>query len=62
LTSAKSKQRSNQHIETQQAARAAIDLMTRDIRTAGYGADRDWATPSAGDRVRGLGPDHPVRE
>jgi prepilin-type N-terminal cleavage/methylation domain-containing protein len=42
MTSAKSKQRTSQRIETEQAARAALDLMARDIRTAGYGVDRDY--------------------
>lgn len=31
--------------ETVQAARAALDLVARDLRSAGYGADRDAATP-----------------
>ena len=39
--SAKSKQRTASRIESEQSARAALDLMTRDIRTAGYGADLD---------------------
>jgi Tfp pilus assembly protein PilW len=45
MTSAKSKQRTSQHIESAQAARAALDLMARDIRSAGYGTDLDWTTP-----------------
>jgi len=45
MTSAKSKQRTSQHIESAQAARAAVDLMARDIRTAGYGIDTDTAPP-----------------
>jgi len=45
MSSAKSKQTTSQRIESEQGARAALDLMARDIRTAGYGADRDWAVP-----------------
>ena len=29
-------------IEATQAARAAVDMMARDLRSAGYAADRDW--------------------
>src|SRR5262245_18003610 len=29
-------------IESAQSARAALDMMTRDLRSAGYGADRDY--------------------
>jgi prepilin-type N-terminal cleavage/methylation domain-containing protein len=43
MSSAKSKQRTTQRIESEQGARAAVDLMARDIRTAGYGADIDNA-------------------
>ena len=43
--SAKSKHRTTMRIESEMAARAALDMMARDIRTAGYGADRDHATP-----------------
>lgn len=43
--SAKSKQRTSQRIESEQTARAALDLLARDIRTAGYGADRDAVPP-----------------
>ncbi len=43
--SATSKQRTTQRIESEQFARAALDLLARDIRTAGYGADRDFAPP-----------------
>jgi prepilin-type N-terminal cleavage/methylation domain-containing protein len=43
--SAKSKQRTSQRIESEQTARAALDLLARDIRTAGYGADTDAAPP-----------------
>jgi prepilin-type N-terminal cleavage/methylation domain-containing protein len=45
MNSAKSKQRTTQRIESEQGARAAVDLMARDIRTAGYGADTDNAPP-----------------
>ena len=45
MNSAKSKQRTTQRIESEQGARAAVDLMARDIRTAGYGADMDNSPP-----------------
>ena len=45
MSSARSKQRTSQRIESEQGARAALDLMSRDIRTAGYGADRAAAVP-----------------
>jgi prepilin-type N-terminal cleavage/methylation domain-containing protein len=41
--SAKSKHKTTMKIESEMAARAALDLMARDIRTAGYGSDRDYA-------------------
>ena len=41
MNSAKSKQKTSQRIESEQGARAAVDLMARDIRSAGYGADMD---------------------
>jgi len=43
--SAKSKHKTTMRIESEMAARAALDLMARDIRTAGYGADRDAVPP-----------------
>jgi len=43
MTSAKSKQSTVQRIESEQGARAAVDLMARDIRSAGYGTDMDSA-------------------
>jgi len=43
--SAKSKHRTTMRIESEMGARAALDLMARDIRTAGYGADRDFSPP-----------------
>ncbi len=43
--SATSKQRTTQRIESEQFARAALDMLARDIRTAGYGADRDFVPP-----------------
>src|SRR5262249_34681184 len=42
MSSAKSKQSTSQRIESEQGARAALDLMARDIRTAGYGVDSDY--------------------
>ena len=41
--SAKSKHKTTMKIESEMAARAALDLMARDIRSAGYGVDRDWS-------------------
>jgi uncharacterized protein (TIGR02599 family) len=46
MNSAKSKQSTTQRIESEQGARAAVDLMARDIRSAGYGADMDDAPTS----------------
>jgi len=43
--SAKSKHKTTMKIESEMAARAALDLMARDIRTAGYGVDHDYVTP-----------------
>ncbi|MEY4070659.1 MAG: SdrD B-like domain, partial [Candidatus Eisenbacteria bacterium] len=45
MNSARTKQRTTAHLEAEQTARAAMDLMARDIRSAGYGADLDWGTP-----------------
>jgi len=45
INSASSKTRTTQRIESEQGARAAVDLMARDIRSAGYGADMDNAPP-----------------
>lgn len=45
MNSAKNKQRTAHMIEAQQGARAAMDLMARDIRSAGYGADAEYPTP-----------------
>jgi prepilin-type N-terminal cleavage/methylation domain-containing protein len=45
MTSAHQKQRTTQRLEAEQSARAALDLMARDIRSAGYGCDRDLAVP-----------------
>ena len=45
ISSSHNKQRTAHLLEAQQGARAAMDLMVRDIRTAGYGADMDNATP-----------------
>lgn len=42
MQSAKSKQQTTQHIESEQGARSALDLMSRDIRCAGYGTDMDY--------------------
>lgn len=40
---ARSKDRTSQRTETLQGARAAVDLIARDIRSAGYGADLEFA-------------------
>ncbi|MCE9627008.1 MAG: FG-GAP-like repeat-containing protein, partial [Candidatus Eisenbacteria bacterium] len=45
MTSAKNKQETAANVEAQQTARAAMDLMARDIRSAGYGTDQDYGTP-----------------
>lgn len=45
MTSAKNKQETSANVEAQQTARAALDLMARDIRSAGYGTDQDYGTP-----------------
>lgn len=45
MTSARNKQESSAAMEAQQNARAAMDLMARDIRSAGYGTDLDYGTP-----------------
>lgn len=41
----RSKDRTSQRAETMQGARAALDLIARDIRSAGYGADLNHPTP-----------------
>lgn len=38
-TAARSKAATSNHLESTQAARAAMDMMARDLRSAGYGAD-----------------------
>lgn len=43
--SSKSKTANAQKIESAQGARAALDLMANDLRSAGYGADLDYTTP-----------------
>ena len=45
LTSARGKQGTDGRIESAQTARAALDLIARDIRCAGYGTDQDFGTP-----------------
>jgi prepilin-type N-terminal cleavage/methylation domain-containing protein len=40
-----SKQRTEQSLEATQTARATLDMLARDVRAAGYGADLDYATP-----------------
>lgn len=44
-TSTRSKQATENLVEAQQSARATVDFMARDIRSAGYGVDKDNATP-----------------
>ena len=43
--SSKSKAATANRIESAQGARAALDMMAADLRSAGYGADRDYLTP-----------------
>ena len=45
FTASRSKTSVANSIQSSQAARAAMDMIGRDLRSAGYGADRDWATP-----------------
>ncbi len=44
-TAARSKAATANRIESSQAGRVALDLLARDLRSAGYGADLDYATP-----------------
>lgn len=41
-TASSSKTATSNRLESTQAARVAIDLLARDLRSAGYGADLDW--------------------
>ncbi len=41
----RSKTATSNRVESTQGARIAIDMLTRDLRSAGYGADLDWGTP-----------------
>src|SRR5262245_35095321 len=41
----RSKVSTTNNIEAAQSARAAIDMIARDLRSAGYMADLEWATP-----------------
>jgi prepilin-type N-terminal cleavage/methylation domain-containing protein len=41
----RSKTATSNRVESVQGARIAMDLLARDLRSAGYGADQDWATP-----------------
>lgn len=41
----RSKTASSNRVESAQGARIAIDMMARDLRSAGYSADTDWGTP-----------------
>ena len=43
----RSKTATMNHLESIQAVRAGMDLMTRDMRSAGYGADLSYATPQS---------------
>src|SRR5258705_6213786 len=42
-TAARSKTSSSNGIEASQGARVAMDMISRDLRSAGYGADLDYA-------------------
>ncbi|MBI5711694.1 MAG: prepilin-type N-terminal cleavage/methylation domain-containing protein [Candidatus Eisenbacteria bacterium] len=39
----RSKASTSNHVESVQAARVAVDMMARDLRSAGFGCDLDWA-------------------
>ena len=43
--SSKSKAATSNRIESSQGARAALEMMAEDLRSAGYGADLDYVTP-----------------
>ncbi|MEO5617050.1 MAG: FG-GAP-like repeat-containing protein [Candidatus Eisenbacteria bacterium] len=43
--SSKSKQATSSRIESAQGARAALEMIADDLRSAGYGTDRDYLTP-----------------
>ncbi len=45
LRFAQSKASTTSAMESEQAARAALEMMTRDLRSAGYDADLDYSTP-----------------
>ena len=42
-TAARSKTQTTNNLESSQLTRVAVDLIARDLRAAGYGADRDYA-------------------
>ena len=44
-TAARSKAATANRIESSQGGRVALDLLARDLRSAGYGADNDYSTP-----------------
>src|SRR5437867_977833 len=41
-TAGRSKTTTSNRIESAQAGRVAVDMIARDLRSAGYGADLDW--------------------
>ena len=41
-TAARSKNQTSNAVESSQATRVAVDMIARDLRSAGYGADRDY--------------------
>ena len=43
--SSKSKTATQHRMESAQGARAALDMLAEDLRSAGYGADIDWSSP-----------------
>ena len=45
LSASHSKDRTSQNLEATQTARATLGMVSRDLRSAGYGADQDYATP-----------------
>ncbi len=45
LSASHSKDRTSANLEATQTARATLDMVSRDLRSAGYQADQDYATP-----------------
>ena len=45
LSASHSKDRTSANLEATQTARATLDMVSRDLRSAGYQSDQDYATP-----------------